>query len=189
MPAKNPQFEPVQFNFQFLGLPAQKITAHQAIPQKTRSDAMRINQAIKIRTILACALLLIVVSAMNSANASVVVIVSKDSSVSSLTQSEVKQLFLKQNKYFPGGNVALPLDQRPTQKIKRSFYQSVARMNSSQWLAYWSKLVFTGKMNPPRLLGDDQDVLKLVASDPQFIGYIDSTSLNEHVKVVYSAPL
>lgn len=149
---------------------------------------MEIHPIIQARILLASALLLASVFYINSVNASTVVIVSKDNPVTSLTQLEVKQLFLKQNKYFPGGSAVLPIDQTPNQAVKKDFYQSVAHMTGSQWLAYWSKLIFTGKKNPPRLAADNLDVVELVASSPKYIGYIDSDSIDNRVKVVYSVP-
>ena len=160
----------------------------QANLSHSRSNEMEIHPIIPTRILLVCALLLASVFCINSVNASTVVIVNKDNPVASLTQAEIKQLFLKQNKYFPNGSAVLPVDQNPGQAIKKDFYQSVAHMTGSQWLAYWSKLIFTGKKNPPRLAADNLDVVELVASNPKYIGYIDLDSIDSRVKVVYSVP-
>ncbi|PCJ13154.1 MAG: phosphate ABC transporter substrate-binding protein [Gammaproteobacteria bacterium] len=149
---------------------------------------MRIKQTIKAGSGLIFAAFFIAFSSINFANASTVVIVSKDSPVTQLTQHQVRQIFLKQNKYFPGGSSAIPIDQTANRVIKKDFYQSVAHMTGAQWMSYWSKLVFTGKKNPPRLSADSTGVVKLVASGNHFIGYIDSESVDNQVKVVYALP-
>ena len=53
-----------------------------------------------------------------------------------------------------------------------------------QLKAYWAKLVFTGQGTPPKEVDNDAAVLKLVAENPNIIGYIDAAAVNSSVRVV-----
>ena len=49
-------------------------------------------------------------------------------------------------------------------------------------------MVFTGKTQQPKEVADDAEVIAKVSSDPQAIGYVDSGSVNDSVKVVLKIP-
>ena len=64
------------------------------------------------------------------------------------------------------------------------FYERVICRSSQQIKAYWSKQIFSGKGTPPKAASNNDEVLKLVASNPNLIGYVDSSKVNSDVKVV-----
>lgn len=119
-------------------------------------------------------------------HAGTVVIVHKDNPISKLNKFEVKQLFLKQNKYFANGRLAVPLDHEVGSATHNKFYKKIANMGAAQWLSYWSKLLFTGKKQPPQPVFDNADVIKLVTSNPKYIAYVDAKNITEQVKIVYA---
>ena len=56
--------------------------------------------------------------------------------------------------------------------------------NDSQLRAYWSRVVFTGIGKPPSEHGGDVEIRKLVADNPNVIGYIDKNKLDDSVHAV-----
>jgi len=60
----------------------------------------------------------------------------------------------------------------------------VLKKSASQLKAYWSKLLFTGKGTPPKEIGSDAEMVSLVASNPNMIGFVDAAAVNDSVKVV-----
>ena len=56
----------------------------------------------------------------------------------------------------------------------------------SQLNAYWSRLIFTGKGKPPKQYFDDAEVLETVLEEEDSVGYIDSSSIAEGVKVIFT---
>ena len=68
--------------------------------------------------------------------------------------------------------------------MKAIFYQKVSGHDLSQVKATWSRLIFTGKAQPPKELADADAVKKAVASDIKAIGYIDKSQVDSTVKVV-----
>ncbi len=124
----------------------------------------------------------------NIVSAEVAVIVHPSSSVASLTEDDVARLFLGKAKSFPGGAQAVPINQNEGSPARDKFNETVCKKNASQYKAYWSQLVFTGKGTPPKDGGNDAEVKALIASNPNMIGYVDSSVVDASVKVVYKIP-
>lgn len=123
-----------------------------------------------------------------SASAEVAVIVHPSLGVSTLTESEVSRLFLGKVKDFPGGGQAVPINQDDGSAARDAFNEAICKKNSSQYKAYWSQLVFTGKGTPPKDVGKDAAVKALIAANPNMIGYVNSSVVDASVKVVYKIP-
>ncbi|MCG9758626.1 MULTISPECIES: phosphate ABC transporter substrate-binding protein [Pseudoalteromonas] len=105
---------------------------------------------------------------------------------STLDENEIKQIFIGKSKSFSDGSKALPITQADGSAVTDEFNEKVLNKSSSQLKAYWSKLVFTGKGTPPKEAADDAEVLKLVASNPNLIGFVSSGAADGSVKVVKS---
>ncbi|MDO9480507.1 MAG: phosphate ABC transporter substrate-binding protein, partial [Hydrogenophaga sp.] len=54
----------------------------------------------------------------------------------------------------------------------------------AQLKAHWSKIIFTGRGQPPIAVPNSIDVKKYVAANPNSMGYIDSTQLDASVRVL-----
>lgn len=120
-----------------------------------------------------------------SVQAEVVVVVGAKSAVGSLSSDQVSQLFLGKAATFPSGGQAVPVDQ--TESASRDeFYTKVTGKDAAQVKAYWSKIIFTGKGQPPKEVPGNADVKKLVADNPNMIGYIDKSAVDGSVKVILS---
>jgi ABC-type phosphate transport system substrate-binding protein len=112
-----------------------------------------------------------------AANAGIVVIVSAKSSATTMTAEEISSIFLGKSTTLKPVNNAAP--------VRSQFYSKVAGKDDAQVKAIWSKLVFTGKATPPKELASNDEVVKAVAADPNAIGYVDKSSVDGTVKVVY----
>lgn len=122
------------------------------------------------------------------AQAGVAVIVHPSAGFDSLTEDDVARLFLGKAKSFPGGAQAVPINQNEGSPARDKFNEAVCKKNASQYKAYWSQLVFTGKGTPPKDGGDDAAVKALVAANPNMIGYVDDSQVDASVKVVFKIP-
>ena len=129
--------------------------------------------------------LLLAASILFSAQAfSGVAVVVHPSNASALGEAEVARIFLGKMKSFPGGGQAIPVNQSEGASSRGAFEGTVLKKSASQIKAYWSKLVFTGKGTPPKEVGGDADVINLVKSNPNIIGYVDESAVTADVKVV-----
>ncbi|WP_255857449.1 phosphate ABC transporter substrate-binding protein [Bacterioplanoides sp. SCSIO 12839] len=117
--------------------------------------------------------------------AEISVIVSSNNHNDSLDKDNISRVFLGKTKNFPDGSQAVPVDQKAGSSARESFNTNVLGKSSSQLKAYWSRLIFTGKGTPPKESGDDLAVKKLVAENPNLIGYVNSETVDGSVKVVY----
>ena len=113
-----------------------------------------------------------------------VAIVSARSTVENLRPEQVAAIFLGQSTRFPDGTVATAVDQ-PIGSIQRDgFYLRVTGKTPALLKAWWSKMIFTGRGQPPRDLPGNAAVRQAVAGDPGTIGYIDREALDPTVRQV-----
>jgi len=113
-----------------------------------------------------------------------VVVVSARSPVEALRPDQVAAVFLGQAPRFPNGAVATALDQPLGSAERDQFYLRVTGKTPALLKAYWSKLVFTGRGQPPRELEGNAAVRKAVAEDPTMVGYIQREALDPTVRAV-----
>jgi ABC-type phosphate transport system substrate-binding protein len=113
-----------------------------------------------------------------------VVIVSSKNPVAALRPEQVADIFLGQVGRFPDGAEAVALDQSIGSGIRDEFYAKVAAKSPSLVKAYWTKMIFTGRGQPPREMPSSAAIRKLVADNPSLIGYIDKSALDASVKAV-----
>jgi len=131
----------------------------------------------------ACALL---AATLNQAMAAgeLVVIVSARNPVSALGKDQVADIFLGQLAHFPGGGEAVALDQNLGSPERDEFYSKVASKTRPLLKAYWTKMIFTGRGQPPKEVANTATIRKMVAENPSLIGYIDKSALDSSVKAV-----
>ena len=126
-------------------------------------------------------ILMITCSTMPKAEIAIIVNPSNNSDIS---ESEIPRIFLGKITNFPGGALAVPLIQDENTAAATEFNTNVLKKSPSQLKAYWSKLLFTGQGTPPKEVTSDDDVVNLVSTNPNIIGYIDSSKVTSAVKVI-----
>ena len=139
----------------------------------------------KARVLIGLAALLLLASVESGARAEdVVAVVSAKSPVTSLTQSQVADIFLGKASRFPDGTQAIPIDQPEDTPVRDRFYTQVAGKSPAQVKAYWSKIIFTGRGQPPVQAANGAEVKKMIAQNPSAIGYIEPALVDDSVRVV-----
>jgi len=117
-------------------------------------------------------------------NAEIVVIV-HPSNQQAISDTEVKNLFTGRQKSFADGSPAIVLNLVSGNETQTAFNTKVLGRSDAQLKAYWSKVMFTGKGNPPKEV-DPAEMLKLVAENPSTVGVIDSSQVTSAVRTVIS---
>ncbi len=118
----------------------------------------------------------------------IIIIVSAGNQTGALRQDQVADIFLGQIGHFPDGREVIALDLGIGSTIRDEFYVKIAAKTPPLLKAYWTKMIFTGRGQPPRELADSVAVRKLVAANPNLIGYIDRTAFDSSVKAVLLVP-
>ncbi|MPY22854.1 hypothetical protein FM037_03925 [Shewanella psychropiezotolerans] len=119
------------------------------------------------------------------AEGELLVVVSRESRVDSLTKSEVVDLFMGRYVNFPNGDKAKVFDLAPKSEIKGLFYQRLVNRTEAQIDAYWARLLFSGRNTPPKKTESPGQLIHEIMSSSHAIGYISSQDLTDSLKVVY----
>jgi ABC-type phosphate transport system substrate-binding protein len=116
--------------------------------------------------------------------ADVVAVVSVKSPITALSKSQVTDIFLGRTSRFPDGTQAVPIDQSEGTAVQEEFYAHFAGRTIAQIKAHWSRIIFTGRGQPPKAVANTNELKQLLAHDPRAIGYLERSDLDSSVKVL-----
>ncbi len=128
-------------------------------------------------------LLLVLLFSALAARAEVAVVV-HPSNNTALNEANIHRLFLGKQQAFADGRHAIVIAAPNASQTHHEFNRRVLGKSQSQLKAYWARLIFTGKGAPPREARSESDVVELVASNPNMIGYVRPGLLSPKVRVV-----
>lgn len=115
--------------------------------------------------------------------AEVVVVASKENSTSTLSLAQVTNIFLGRSGHFPDGDRAIPVDQGEDSAAREEFYREVVGWTAAQRKAHWSKLIFTGRGQPPRQVRNDEEMIDFLVANPAAIGYVDKANVSADLRI------
>ncbi len=118
------------------------------------------------------------------AKADIAIIANKSSSIDKLQSEQVQKLWLGKIHKLPGIGKIKVVDQTSNNPIKEEFYEKLTHKNMGQLKVYWAKIIFTGKALPPKALSSDKKVLEMVSKEKNILGYINSKSVTNDIKVL-----
>ncbi len=142
----------------------------------------------KLMNGLAALFLLISAIATQASAAELAVIVHPSNNLSRISVSELNDIYLGVTDSFSSGETAEPLDQSEQSLSRAHFLKAVLGMDDRALKSYWSKLMFSGKGEPPKMVAGDAEVKRAVATNPHGIGYIDRSAVDNSVKVLLIIP-
>ena len=116
----------------------------------------------------------------------IVVVVHPDNPISSMSKSQVIDLFMGKYVAFPNGEKAIPIDIEKPDDLKKNFYEQLVGLPLSRVNAYWSRIKFSGRARPPIGKNDYHDAINFLNSTPNAIMYIPKDQLTDTAKVVFS---
>jgi ABC-type phosphate transport system substrate-binding protein len=124
--------------------------------------------------------------AMSQVNAEVVAVVASASNVKQLSAAQIADIFLGKTSRFPDGSAAIPIDHAESSAERSEFYTRYTGKTAVEMKMHWSKLIFTGRGQPPRQLPDAGAVKALLAQNPAIISYLDRSQVDETLTVLES---
>lgn len=100
-----------------------------------------------------------------------------------LSETDVRQIFLGQKSQWNDGTrtTIVTSDQN---ELTREFLSEFVGRTPAQFSNYWKKLVFTGKGRMPRSFKTDKSLVEYVAATEGAIGYISAEERPDGVKVI-----
>ena len=114
----------------------------------------------------------------------IVVVVSAKSPLTALSANQVADIFLGKVSRFPDGNEAVAIDQMEDSAARERFYAQFTGKSTAQVKSHWSKIIFTGRGQPPRQVANSIEAKKWVAGNLNAVGYIESDLVDASVRVL-----
>jgi len=122
---------------------------------------------------------------LHPAQAEIAVIVNPANPVQTLTARQVAELYLGRTRSFESGDFAVIADQGRDAPLRAQFFKSATSMSMAQVTAYWSRLKFTGQVQPPQNMEGDAAIVDFVRRHHWAIGYVDKAAAPDNkVKTV-----
>jgi hypothetical protein len=122
--------------------------------------------------------------AAGAAVADVVPVVSARSAVMALSNSQLTDIFLCKVSHFPNGSPAVPIDLAEDSPGHDEFYARFFGKTPAQIKAFWSKIIFTGRGQPPKAMPSGAAMKKFIAENLDAIGYLERELVDGSVKVL-----
>lgn len=132
--------------------------------------------------VIACSLLWLPAG---NALAELVVVVNARCGVAAMTRNEVVNIFFGRYRQFFNGREAQPVDLIDAHPDRARFYTGLVGKDLAEVNAYWSRQVFSGRMQPPHKVANPDEALKWVTTNPCGIGFVEFAKADARVKVVY----
>jgi len=120
----------------------------------------------------------------SGATADVVTIVSAQTPLANLGADQVASIFLGKSSTSSDGTRLVPINQPEGSPARDEFHARILGKSATQVKAYWSKMIFSGKGQPPAELPDDVAVRKFVSTHPGTIGYVDKGAVDSSVHIL-----
>ncbi|MBF0228635.1 MAG: hypothetical protein HQK63_03460 [Desulfamplus sp.] len=114
----------------------------------------------------------------------IAVVVNPKNPIVSLTSKQVSDIFLSRRRTFPSGETVMVLEQERDGAIREKFFSLVNGMNLKRLNAYWTRLQFSGEIQPPPVMSDSTAMKNVVKDNVNAIGYLPSKYVDESVRVI-----
>ncbi|MFV1984018.1 MAG: phosphate ABC transporter substrate-binding protein [Thiohalomonadales bacterium] len=130
----------------------------------------------------------LIINISSYAYADIVVVVNVNFNAEQISQKKLRKLWLGKSKKLENVGRIIIVDQNANNTITRQFYKTIIKKERKQIKAYWAKLEFIGKGYPPKTLINDKAVIEWIQNNKNGIGYINSNSITDKIKVVMTIP-
>ncbi len=119
-------------------------------------------------------------------SADLVIIVNPANPVQSLTEREVKKLFMGRIRMFPETELESQVVDLPDENPQfEALYGGLINITAVKLRRYRASYLFSGKGNVPVEQNSMEAVLQYVAENPSAIGYVELEAMDSRVKPVF----
>lgn len=129
---------------------------------------------------------LLITSSATYAQQNAKVVVNNDVNITSLTRSEVRDIFTSRKQYWSGGSKITVFVLDSDTPAHQAFCRQVLNMFPYQLDRLWNQIIYSGQGERPKTVESESALINAVASTPGAIGYIydEATSVNVHEVVI-----
>ena len=87
----------------------------------------------------------------------------------------IRRLYLKNTKNWPGGETAVPFARKGTSDAQMALLQTILNMSDAEHVQHWARLKQTTGDTPPRAVGSNSILLRLIKREPGAIGVMEAS--------------
>ena len=113
----------------------------------------------------------------------VLIVVNRVSSVSQITEAQMRDIFTGTRSRFDDGGRAIPVTLKG-EPVHEVFLHHYIRNSPEEFRTRWRKAVSTGQGSMPKEFGSEVDLLDYVEATPGAIGYVSRVGEKNSVKVL-----
>jgi len=112
------------------------------------------------------------------------VVVGTDSPIEAVDLDELRDLYLRRQRLWPGGMSAVPVNLPADDPLRRSFSRRILGRAPNELVGYWNRRYFEG-IRPPLVLQSGRAVCAYLATEPGAVGYVPTDAVDrESCRVV-----
>lgn len=130
-------------------------------------------------------LTLLAATPLAEATGSLAVVVNARCGVAVLTRNEVVNIFFGRYRQFFNGREALPVDLVDGHPVRGQFYRRLVGKDISEINAYWSRQIFSGRMQALPKVATPEEAMKWIAANPCGIGFIEQAKADARFNIVH----
>lgn len=90
-------------------------------------------------------------------------------------KSLLRRVYLKTTRNWPGGTIAVPFARKQSDTAHAALLNNILMMTDAEHSDHWARLKQTTGDTPPRAVGSDSILLRLIKREPGAVGVIESS--------------
>jgi ABC-type phosphate transport system substrate-binding protein len=114
--------------------------------------------------------------------ADLAIIINDGNGVQTISDSKLKNLFLKIDRYWGDDLTVTPVHRNEGSAVYTLFLSRIVGQSPSEALSYWVSRKQIDGSSPPIQVSEDRLVIRLVSTVKGAVGYVESTSLAGHTQ-------
>ncbi len=111
------------------------------------------------------------------------IVISKDANIGSLSKKELSKIFLSKTRKLPSGEKTILIEIND-KKIQSKFYQTICNKNENQLRKYWTKMIFTGRGQPPKKVKSVDEIISYIKNNKNVISYIPLKNVDKSMQIL-----
>ncbi len=112
------------------------------------------------------------------------VVTSAQLNLPKLDAPTIERLFLLKTNHL--GTIRIKVVELKHETIKSHFYAQISGKSLTQLRAYWTKLIFTGKAQPPKQLEDIDALRAMLKTGQNIVTYLPLEQVDASMQVLYT---
>lgn len=110
----------------------------------------------------------------------------KNAEAQTIDKDIVRDIYLGSKLFWKDGSRIQPVHLPITDKTFNHFVEEVIQMDTSQFLSYWRRKLFSGRAHPPKQIKKIEEIIKFVEDHPDSIAILPLSpkNISEHITVI-----